>query len=125
MYAEAKRVFEEKGMDDINMVRVFPGLLTELSVGPWFGMDCREGRIGVVGDAEQRCSYTSKGDVGKAVAVLASMIPNDVPEKVRVSGDSLSMKDVVNEMGELAAVKLRWIAWMLRSSGGRDWYKRM
>ena len=35
------------------------------------------------------------------MAVLASMIPNDVPEKVRVSGDSLSMKDVVNEMGEL------------------------
>jgi hypothetical protein len=88
--AEAKRVFGENGRDDIRMV----------SVGLWFGMDCREGRCEAVGDAEQRCSYTSKGDVGKAVAVLATMIPSDVPEKVRVSGDSMNMRDIANEMGE-------------------------
>ena len=43
--AEAKRVFGEKGRDDIKMVSVVPGLLTDLSVGPWFGMDCREERF--------------------------------------------------------------------------------
>jgi hypothetical protein len=105
--AEANRVFGEKGRDDIKMVSGFPGLLTELSVGPWFGMGCREGRFEAVGDADQRCSNTSMGDVRKAVAVLANMIPSDVPEKVRVSGDSMSMRDIANEMVRLAAVKLR------------------
>jgi hypothetical protein len=39
--------------------------------------------------------------------VLASMIPSDVPEKVRVSGDSMSVRDIANEMVRLTAVKLR------------------
>jgi hypothetical protein len=104
--AEAKRVFGEKGRDGIKMVSVFPGLLTDLSVGPWFGMDCREGRFEAVGDAEQRCSYTSMGDVGKAVAVLASMVPSDVTEKVRVGGESMSMRILQMRWVRLAAVKL-------------------
>jgi hypothetical protein len=43
---------------------------------------------------------TCMGDVGKAVALLASMVPSDVQEKVRVGGDSMSMRDIAIEMGE-------------------------
>ena len=79
--------------------RVFVGLLLEDSVGPWFGFDTKSGRYESVGKEEAgRTSYTSKDDIGKAVAALASLPVWEVPEIVHLAGDSMTMNEVAKVM---------------------------
>ena len=95
LFTSAKDTFKAVGRDDIKIVHVFPGLLMELSIGPWFGMDCTTGRFEAIGRRDRKSTYTSMSDVGNAVAALASMDPSIIPEHVRISGDCVDMKEIV------------------------------
>ena len=84
--------------------RVFVGLLLEDSVGPWFGFDTKNGHYESIGkEGVGRTTYTSKDDIGRAVAALASLPVWEVPEIVHLAGDSLTMNEVAKVMTEAGA----------------------
>ncbi|KHN97510.1 isoflavone reductase family protein [Metarhizium album ARSEF 1941] len=95
-----KRHFElaKQLIPDIRLCRVYAGLLLEDSVGPWFGFDTKRGRYEAVGSPSQRTSYTSKSDVGRALANLASLPAGEVPAEVYLSGDSKSFQEIADIM---------------------------
>ena len=83
---------------NVKVCRVYAGLFLEDSIGPWFGFDTKNGTYEAVGDPTRRCSYTSIFDVGKAVALLASMPVSEVPAEVQLAGDSRSFNEVADIM---------------------------
>lgn len=91
---------------DVKICRVFIGLFLEDSVGPWFGFDTKRGRYESVGPKGTPVSFTALGDVGRAVARLAGLKPEDVPEEVHIAGDTVSMGGVAEVMGEAGAGKI-------------------
>ncbi|GLA69227.1 hypothetical protein AtubIFM55763_008410 [Aspergillus tubingensis] len=84
----------------VKICRVFCGLFLEDSIGPWFGFDTKRGRYECVGSSEVKVSFTSLGDVGRCVAALASLGTDEVPEVVHVAGDSRSVGEIAEVMGE-------------------------
>ena len=92
---------------DIRVCRVYADLFLEDSVGPWFGFSTRSSRYEAVGSPAQRTSYTSMHDVGKALAVLASSPPGDIPAEVLLSGDSKSFSDIACIMEEHGASSIQ------------------
>ncbi|PHH88520.1 hypothetical protein CDD83_7427 [Cordyceps sp. RAO-2017] len=83
---------------DVRMCRVYAGLFLEESIGPWFGFDTKHGKYEAVGSPSQPSSYVSMGDVGRALAVLASMPPDEVPTEVHLNGDSKSFLEIAEAM---------------------------
>ncbi|OJI85403.1 hypothetical protein ASPTUDRAFT_41648 [Aspergillus tubingensis CBS 134.48] len=85
----------------VKICRVFCGLFLEDSIGPWFGFDTKRGRYECVGSSSDvKVSFTSLGDVGRCVAALASLGKDEVPETVHVAGDSRSVREIAEVMGE-------------------------
>lgn len=82
----------------VKLCRVFIGLFTEDSIGPWFGFDTRDGRYESVGSAESPVSFTSLEDTGKVVAKLATMPSKKIPDQVHIGGDTVSMREIASEM---------------------------
>lgn len=74
--------------------------MTELSIGPWFGLDTANKKYEVVGSADAPVTFTSLDDIGRAVAALASLPLDSVPEEVRISGDALSIREVAGVIGK-------------------------
>ncbi|PHH65890.1 hypothetical protein CDD81_1259 [Ophiocordyceps australis] len=97
------RLSQQLAPKSLRICRVYAGLFLEDSIGPWFGFATRESRYQAVGSPDQPSSYTSKLDVGKALAILASMPPNDVPAEVQLSGDSKSFNQTAAIMQEHGA----------------------
>ncbi|KAF4972236.1 hypothetical protein FSARC_1133 [Fusarium sarcochroum] len=79
---------------NVRTCRVYAGLFLEDSIGPWFGFDTKRGRYEAVGDPDQKTSYTSMYDVGRALAILASQPVDTIPPEVHLSGDSKSMTEI-------------------------------
>jgi hypothetical protein len=82
----------------MHICRVFPGLLLEDSIGPWFGFDTTNGVYDAVGDTMQLCSYTSKVDLAKALVILASSPENTWAKDVHLSGDCQAVSDIAEFM---------------------------
>ncbi|OAA71139.1 isoflavone reductase family protein [Cordyceps fumosorosea ARSEF 2679] len=82
----------------VQLCRVYAGLFLEDSIGPWFGFFTKDAKYEAVGSPEQRTSYTSMYDVGKALAMLASSPHASVPSEVQLSGDSKSMTEIAQIM---------------------------
>ena len=103
-----KRHFElaQKLTPGIRVCRVFAGLFLEDSIGPWFGFYTAKNKYEAIGSLDQRTSYTSLPDVGRAIAVLASMPPHDVPDQIHLSGDSKSVAEIAEIMEEAGADKI-------------------
>jgi len=85
---------------NIKVCRVYVGLFLEDSIGPWFGFFTKQRKYEAVGDPTKRCSYTSIFDVGKAVAILASLPIANVPSEVHLSGDTKSFAEIAQVMGK-------------------------
>lgn len=83
---------------DIKVVRVFPGLFIDDSIGPWYGMHTKQGRYEAVGDPATRTSYTSMEDVGRYLAVLAARPLGEIPDAIHLSGDSKSFHEIAEIM---------------------------
>jgi hypothetical protein len=90
----AKESFDPK----VKICRVFPGLMTELSIGPWFGMDTRNKRYEAVGSVDAPITFTYLDDIGRAVAALASLPPEKIPSEIRIGGDTLSTREIAELM---------------------------
>jgi hypothetical protein len=76
------------------------GLITELSSGPWFGLDARKRVFEAVGNAGQKATWTSWFDIGKALASMESEGSAIMPESVRILGDAKSVRECANSMDE-------------------------
>lgn len=87
---------------DLKVCSVFVALMTEISFGPWFGIDTKNHKYECAGDPDQPASFTAFVDIGKALAVLASMAPAKLPEQVRVASDTVSYRQIAKIMEEAA-----------------------
>lgn len=85
-------------ISNIKICRIYAGLFLEDSIGPWFGFRMREKRYEAVGNPTQATSYTSIYDVAKALAILASRPPNELPDELQLSGDSKSFEQIADMM---------------------------
>jgi len=88
---------------NIKICRVYAGLFLEDSIGPWFGFNTKDGKYEAVGDATRLCSYTSIYDVGKAVAILASKLPAELPAEIQLNGDAKSFAEIAEMMKDAGA----------------------
>lgn len=78
----------------LKICRVFPGLFLEDSVGPWFGFITKDGQYESIGSAESPVSFTSLDDIGKAVASLATLPKEKIPDTVHLAGDTRSFAEI-------------------------------
>lgn len=82
----------------LKICRVFCGLFLEDSIGPWFGLDTKNGKYTSVGSPRSPISFTSLTDVGKTVASLATRPEEQIPEIVHVGGDTRSIAEIAEIM---------------------------
>jgi hypothetical protein len=87
----------------VKVSRVYVGLFTEDSIGPWFGFDSKSSRYESVGSTDARVSFTSREDSGKVMAALASLPPSEVPESLHVAGDTASFSEIARIMEKAGA----------------------
>lgn len=100
---DAKKVHYTKahqllGPKNIKICRVYIGLFLEDSIGPWFGFDTKAGIYEAIGTGDEKITFTSLKDVGLAIASLVALPLEDIPEQVRIAGDSLSIKQIAKTM---------------------------
>jgi hypothetical protein len=88
---------------DLKVCRLFCGLFLEDSIGPWFGFDNKNGKYESIGPADRLISFTSLGDVGKAVAALATLPSDLAPSTIHVGGDTRSISEIASIMGAAGA----------------------
>ena len=90
------------------VVQVFVGLFLEDSIGYWFGFDTKKGVYEAVGSADTKVSFTSVGDIGKVVAVIAGMSEaelEEVPDQLHISGTSASTSEIAELMNAQSTPK--------------------
>ncbi|EWC44725.1 hypothetical protein DRE_06503 [Drechslerella stenobrocha 248] len=81
--------------ESLKVCRVFPGLFTDHSIGPWFGFDTKAAKYEFIGTGDTPVSFTSIADIGKAVANAIANIPvKDFPEALYLCGDSASPRQL-------------------------------
>jgi hypothetical protein len=83
---------------NIKVSRVYVGLFSEDSIGPWFGFDSKTARYESVGSADAKISFTSREDSGKVMAALSSLPIGEVPEEIHIAGDTLSFHEIKKAM---------------------------
>lgn len=91
----------------IRVCRVYAGLLLEDSIGPWFGFGTKDGIYEAVGSSTRRTSYTSKLDVGKALAAISCLPLTSIPEEVALHGDGKSFEEIAEMMEQNGAGSIR------------------
>ncbi|KAK6501169.1 hypothetical protein TWF481_009016 [Arthrobotrys musiformis] len=93
---------------DLKVCLVFPGLFTEHSIGPWFGLNTKEGKYEFIGSGDTPVSFTSIVDIGNAVASALANIPvESFPEKLYFSGDAVSLRQVAELMKDAGAGEIK------------------
>lgn len=102
-YSNARKLLEPK---HIKLCRVYTGLFLEESIGPWFGFYTKKGKYEIVGSSDSKTAYTSLKDVGLAMASLAAMSVESVPEEVRLAGDNISPEEIARIMQEAGAGRI-------------------
>jgi hypothetical protein len=94
----SERNAEQQGSIHLKVCRVFIGLFLEDLI-PELGLDIENFRLESVGPVDTKISYTSMDDVGKILAVLATMSTDKlttVPETIRLSGTDASIKETAS-----------------------------
>ncbi|KAJ5504154.1 hypothetical protein N7463_007028 [Penicillium fimorum] len=90
----------------MKIFRVFCGVFLEDSIGPWFGLDTKNGKYTSIGSFRTPVSFTSLDDVGRAVASLANMPAEKIPDVVHVGGDSRSIVEIAGIMESTGAGRI-------------------
>lgn len=80
--------------------RIFIGLFTEASIGPWFAFDTKNAVYEAVGSADVPVSFTSLEDTGRVIARVASMPLDQVPPQIHVASDTLTIRELAHVMEE-------------------------
>lgn len=85
-------------INEMKICRIFCGLFLEDSIGPWFGLDTKNGKYTSVGPPTSPISFTSLHDVGKSIASLATFPEEKIPDIVHLAGDTRSIADIASIM---------------------------
>lgn len=80
--------------------RIFIGLFTEASIGPWFAFDTKNAIYEAVGSADIPVSFTSLEDTGRVIARVASMPLDQVPPQIHVASNTLTIRELAHVMEE-------------------------
>ncbi|CAG7919860.1 unnamed protein product [Penicillium olsonii] len=110
----------------MKICRVFCGLFLEDSIGPWFGLDTRNGKYTSVGPPHSPISFTALQDVGKTVASLATLPEADIPEIVHLAGDTRSIAEVASIMqdagaGQIDVAEIPYQAYKAQTTSEASW----
>ena len=73
---------------------IYIGLFLEDSIGPWFGLDTKNGIYESVGSPDKLISFTALGDVGNVVAQIARTPIDRIPQSLHISGDALTIRQL-------------------------------
>jgi len=79
----------------------------ELSIGPWFGFNTKEGKYEAIGSADAPISFTSLADVGRAVSVICTLRLDHVPVDMHLSGDVKTMNEIKEIMEKAGAGEIK------------------
>ena len=82
----------------VKVCSVYISLFTELTIGAFYGLDVKNGKFEAVGSANQPITFTSLVDTGKVIAALSSLPLQQIPDQVRISGDSVSLNTFAGEL---------------------------
>ena len=82
----------------IKICRIFIGLFTEASIGPWFAFDTKNAVYEAVGSADIPVSFTSLEDTGRVIASLARLPHDQIPPQIHVSSTTLTIRDLARTM---------------------------
>lgn len=69
-------------------------------------MNTKKGVWEPIGKATTPSAFTSLTDVGKAVAALARLPPDQIPDHVRIAGSNISFKDASEAMTAVSGDKI-------------------
>lgn len=110
----------------LKICRVFCGLFIEDSIGPWFGLDTKNGKYTSVGSPHSPISFTSLQDVGKAVASLATFPEEKLPEIVHLAGDTRSICEIASIMqaagaGQIEVAEIPYEAYKTKTTSEASW----
>ncbi|KAK5084726.1 hypothetical protein LTR05_005804 [Lithohypha guttulata] len=89
--------------------RIFIGLFTEDSIGPWFGFNTKDAVYECIGSQDTPVSFTALVDVGKAVAQLSRMPVDTVPSQLHLGGDTVTVRDIAQVMEKAGSSSIRII----------------
>lgn len=87
--------------------RIFIGLFTEASIGPWFAFDTKNAIYEAVGSADMPISFTSLEDTGRVIARVASMPLDQIPPQIHVASDTLTIKELARIMEDAGSDPIR------------------
>lgn len=93
-------------LTDTKMCRIFVGLFTEESIGPWFGLNGDTARYHAIGSATVPVSFSSLQDVGKAVASVCRLPYESIPDRIHISSDTLSVRDIAHTMEQAGSAPI-------------------
>ena len=99
---ETETLFAEAGRHDVKICHVYCSLMLEISLGPWFGLSVKNRHFEAAGSVDEKVSWTSIPDIGRAVAALSLLPLDKVPSDVRISGDAKSIREVAQILDEVA-----------------------
>ncbi|OJT13021.1 hypothetical protein TRAPUB_10430 [Trametes pubescens] len=93
------------------VVAVYTGLFIELSLNPFLGFDIDNNVFTCFGPPTQKVSFTSKADVGRALARLSALAlepftATQVPDELRLSGNAVTYEEVRNLIAEAKGVRM-------------------
>lgn len=104
----AKRLHADNARNHwrLKTVQIFCGIFMETAIpsGEWFGINLPVGRVEAVlprGRPEPRISFTAIADVGMAIAGVARYRPEDLPDTMRIAGDTLSIGEITDLWTEI------------------------
>lgn len=89
------------------MCRIFIGLFTEESIGPWFGFNTNKAEYEVVGSADSLVTYTALDDVGRAVASVARLPLEKIPDRIHIAGDTISSSTLARIMEDAGSSTIK------------------
>ncbi|KAJ5871497.1 uncharacterized protein N7529_003850 [Penicillium soppii] len=110
----------------MKICRIFCGLFLEDSIGPWFGLDTKNGKYTSVGSPRSPISFTSLQDVGKVVASLATFPEEKLPEIVHLAGDTRSISEIASIMqaagaGPIEVAEIPYGAYKAKTTAESSW----
>lgn len=94
-YALARELLDPRG---VKICRIFIGLFTEASIGPWFAFNTRDAIYEAVGSADVPVSFTSLEDTGRVIAALAKLPTTQIPEQIHVASNTLTIREMASIM---------------------------
>ncbi|CAF1153587.1 unnamed protein product [Didymodactylos carnosus] len=107
---DKKKEHQENARHSIKKVcAVYIPFFTEDSFGKWFGIFTKKDTWEIIGSKHIKASFTSLHDGGNAVAALASLPIEDIPDHVYIAGDTVSVEEAAKQFSSVSGQNINII----------------